>query len=160
MDEKNKELIFKEELELIVENFGEGSQEGMKEALRSCQNILGYVSKANQKAIGQAFMSDEKMIGTLLKFMPSIKESKVEYEVVCCTGPRCAKNGSLEVIRTVKESLGLSFDEVSEDGRVRLSTQNCFKRCGEGPNIMVNGKFHHRMDREKARSLMEDIKKA
>ena len=96
----------------------------------------------------------------MIKFMPSIRESVVEYEIICCTGPRCAKNGSVEVLRTIKNTLGIDFGETTKDGRIRLTTQNCFKKCNLGPNIMVNGKFYHKMDKIKSEELMKKIKKS
>lgn len=156
--EDNKELMFQETLEDSVYNFGEGSQDGVKSSLRQCQEIFGCVSLGHQEQIAEAFKLEHKIVKTLIKLSPSLKESVVEYEVTCCTGARCAKNGSVEVLKTVTETLGLEFGETSQNGKIRLTTQNCFKKCGQGPNILVNGKFYHQMDREKSKSLMEDIK--
>lgn len=87
-----------------MEGFGKGSQEGAKVSIRSCQDLFGCVSISNQKQIADAFDIDEKYIKTIIKFIPSIKQSKVEYEIVYCSGPRCAKNGSMEVLKTVKKN--------------------------------------------------------
>lgn len=158
VEERNDELIFKEGLEETINSFGKGSQEGAKVSIRNCQDYFGYVSISHQRQIADAFELDEKIIKTIIKFMPSIKESKVEYEIVCCTGPRCAKNGSMEVLKTVKSILGMDFNETSKDGRIRLRAQNCFKKCKDGPNIMINGKFYHHMDVEKTRQILDQIK--
>lgn len=156
-EDKNKEIIFQEELDGIVERFGKTSQEGAKEALRNTQDLFDCVSVNHQKQIANAFDLKDNVIKTLIKFTPSIKESVVEYEVICCSGPRCAKNGSVEVLKAVKNTLNLDFGETSKDGKVALTTQNCFKRCNLGPNIVVNGKFHHYMTADKAKELMEEI---
>ena len=158
LEERSAELIFKEGLEEIVNSFGKRSQEGAKVSIRNCQDYFGYVSISHQRQIADAFGLDEKIIKTIIKFMPSIKESKVEYEIICCTGPRCAKNGSMEVLKTVKSTLGMDFNETSKDGRIRLRAQNCFKKCKDGPNIMINGKFYHHMDVEKTRQILDQIK--
>lgn len=157
MTEKHEEVIFKEKLDEAMEDFGAGSQEGAKFAIKACQDYFGFVSLGHQKQIAQAFGLDEKIIKTIIKFIPSVKESKVEYEIVCCTGPRCAKNGSMEVLKTVKSTLGLDFNETSKDGRIRLRSQNCFKKCKFGPNIMINGEFYHHMDKDKAKKILDDI---
>lgn len=157
-EEKNEELIFKEKLDETVESFGKGSQEGVKVSIRNCQDFFGCVSISHQKQIADAFDIDEKYIKTIIKFIPSIKESKVEYEIVCCSGPRCAKNGSMEVLMTVKKELGMDFNETSADGKIRLRTQNCFKKCKDGPNIMINGKFYHHMNADKTKEVLEKIK--
>lgn len=158
VEDRNDELIFKEGLEETVNSFGKGSQEGAKVSIRNCQDYFGYVSISHQRQIADAFELDEKIIKTIIKFMPSIKESKVEYEIVCCTGPRCEKNGSMEVLKTVKSILGMDFNETSKDGRIRLRAQNCFKKCKDGPNIMINGKFYHHMDVEKTKQILDQLK--
>lgn len=157
MEEQNKELYFLEELKYMSERFEKGSQEGVKEALRFCQDTFDYVSLSHQKQISEFLNVDEKIVKTLIKFNRSIKESKTEFEIICCTGSRCAKNGSIEVIKAIKNTLGIDFNEVSKDGKIRLSTQNCFKQCAKGPNIMVNGKFYHNMNKTKAENLIKNI---
>ena len=157
-EEKNKELIFQENLYRLVDSFGIGSQEGVKASFIECQEIFDCVSIVHQQQIAEEFQLDEKIIKTMIKFMPSIKESVVEYEVVCCSGARCAKKGSIEVLKAVKDTLDIDFDEITEDGRIRLTTQNCFKKCNLGPNIMVNGKSHHKMNKVKSKELMKNIK--
>lgn len=156
-EEKSKELVFKEELYELSKAFYDGSQEGIKLALKSCQEIFGFVSVSSQKQIAQAFNTELKLIGALIKFIPSIKTSKVEFEIVCCTGPRCANNGSMEVIKAVRKITGLDFNETSKDGKVRLTTQNCFKQCKRGPNILINGKFYNNMDVEKVKNVLAKL---
>src|SRR5699024_5103365 len=156
--EKNKELLFIERLEEIVDSFGENSQEGVKLALRETQDSFRCVSKSHQSQIADAFNMDIKVVEAIIKFMPSIKESIVKYELVVCTGPRCAKNGSVKVINTLKKELGINFNEVTADGKIRLSSQNCFKKCKDGPNILLNNKFYHHMDEEKTKKLIQNLK--
>lgn len=157
MDSESKELIFKSELEELVRGFGEESQEGVKEALRKCQDNFGFISKSHVKQIANAFNLDEKIVKTIVKFMPTIKESDIEYEIICCTGPRCAKNGSMEVIKTIKNTLGIDFNKTTRDGKISLRSQNCFKKCKLGPNIMINGQFYHHMNKEKADKILSEI---
>ncbi len=154
----DKELTFQETIEILVDRYGTGSQDGVKASLVECQNVFGCVSISHQNQIAELFKLDKKIITTMIKFMPSIKQSIVEYEVVCCSGSRCAKNGSIEVLKAVRETLGIDFGETTEDGKIRLSTQNCFKKCNLGPNIMINGKFYNKIDKEKSIELMKTIK--
>ena len=155
---KDKELRFQEVMDELVMNFGVGSQEGVKVSLIECQKIFDCVPMNNQQRIADMFQLDKKIINAMIKFMPNIKESIVEYEVVCCSGSRCAKNGSIEVLKAIKETLGINVDGITKDGKIRLTTRNCFKKCNLGPNIMVNGKFHHRMDKVKSFELMNKLK--
>lgn len=156
--EENKEVFFKEDLDDLSHSFGKGNQEGVKAALRACQDYFGQVSESHISEIAGAFEVDEKVINTLLKFMPGIKKSALAYDIVCCTGPRCAKRNSAEVIKVIRSELGLDFNQTSSDGRVRLRSQNCFRHCTKGPNVLVNDSFYHNMDAAKAEELMKKIK--
>ncbi len=154
---KNKEMIFHEIMDVLVGNYGVGSQEGIKAVLTECQKLFDCVSMNHQQQIANVFQLDKKVISAMIKFMPTIKESIVEYEVVCCSGSRCAENGSIEVLKAVKQTLGIDFNGTTKDGRIRLSTQNCFKKCNLGPNIMVNGELHHKMDKTTSIECMKNI---
>lgn len=156
---KNKDIIFQELLEELADSYGTGSQEGVKASLTECQKIFDCVSISHQEIIADIFELDQKLISAMIRFMPAIKESIVEYEVVCCSGSRCASNGSMEVLRAIKDTLNIESNEVTKDGKIRFTTKNCFKKCGLGPNIMVNGQFHHGMDKTKTIDLMNRIKK-
>lgn len=156
--EENKEVFFKEDLEDLSHSFGKGNQEGVKAALRVCQDYFGQISESRISEIAGAFEVDQKIINSLLKFMPGIKKSALAYDIVCCTGPRCAKRNSAKVIKVIRSALGLDFNQTSPDGKVRLRSQNCFRHCTKGPNILVNDIFYHNMDAAKAEELMKKIK--
>lgn len=156
---RNIEWEFKERLEELVEGYGEGNQTGVKEALNLCQELFGCVSVAHTKTIANEFNVAQAIVNTFIKLSPSIKTSIVENEVVCCSGPRCSANGSMAVIKSIKDELGISFDETTPDGKIRLSSQNCFKHCGKGPNVMVNGEILHHLDDKKAKEVIKGLKK-
>lgn len=158
-DEKPSMDNFEEDLKDLVYNYGEKNQEGIKDALKKAQEVFDCVDGQCQSLIADNFGVDKKVVKTLMKFIPSIKEEIVEVEVVCCSGPRCSKNGSMEVIKAMKEGLGLDFNETSKDGRIRLTTKNCFKQCGDGPNIKVNDEYYNHMDKDKVCQVIKKIKK-
>lgn len=157
-EKKNQELIMSEELSHLVDRFGSRNQDGAKEAIRMFQRNFGCVSLSHQEQIANAFDLEEKIIKTIIRFMPSVQESIVEYELVFCSGRRCGQKGSILNLKVIKEELGINLDETTKDGKIRLTTQNCFKSCGLGPNIMVNGKLYNHMDEEKTRALLREIK--
>lgn len=149
---------FEDELSDIAERFGCENQEGIKFALNRAQDIFGCVDVNRRTMIAKAFGVEDKMVKTLIRFTPSIKEEIVDCEIVCCSGPRCAKNGSMEVLKTFRDEFGMDFNETTPDRKIRLTLKNCFKHCGKGPNVCVNGKFYHQMDRQKSLSLIKELK--
>lgn len=148
---------FADDVEALATRYGKGNQDGIKDALNIAQEEFGCAEIRCQNLIAEAFDVELNLVKTLIKFNKNITESKVLYEVVCCTGERCKNNGSFQVLKTIRKELGIDFDETTPDGRILLRTQNCFRQCGKGPNIRVNGDFHHKMDAEKVKVLVEKL---
>lgn len=157
-DSQEIQKIFDDELEALVNSFGCENQDGVKEALRFCQETFGCVSKYHQQEIAERFCIHPTTISIFMKLNKSLKESIVEYDIICCTGGRCSKNGSLAVLTTISKELGISHNEVTADGKIRFRTQNCFKQCNLGPNIIINGKFYHAMDAKRAQTIIQELK--
>lgn len=158
MNTDNKlDLDFAARLEDLVDGFGSGNQEGIKEALKICQEIFRCVSLAHQDQIAQAFASPLNTIKILMKLNKTLKPSPVKYEFICCTGVRCSQKGSLALLQALKEELGISPGQTSSDGKIYLRTQNCFKKCNLGPNLMINGKFYHQLGSKQVKTLLKDI---
>ena len=80
--EKSKEMIFQERMDELVDSYENGSQEGVKASLIECQKIFDCVTISHQQKIADLFQLDRKVISAMIKFMPAIKESIVEYEIV------------------------------------------------------------------------------
>lgn len=152
------ELFFASELEAIVDSFGLENQDGVKEALRFCQETFGCISKFHQEQIAHAFQVNQTTISVFMRLNKALKESITEYEIICCTGGRCSKEGSLAIIQAIQNELGMTINATSIDGKIRLLSQNCFKQCNLAPNILINGKFHHQMDAKRATILIKEIK--
>lgn len=54
--------------------------------------------------------------------------------------------------------MGLQTWKNGQDRIIRLTTQNCFKKCNLGPNTMANDKFHNKMNKVKLKELIESIR--
>lgn len=154
----NIELIFIQRLEELVNGYGKQNQEGVKAALRYCQDEFSCISISHQEQIANAFDVKFNIVKTFIKLNKSFKESIVENEIICCSGPRCSNKGALSVLNTVMDELSISINQTTADGKIRLSTQNCFKQCKFGPNMMLNGKLYHNMDSAKAKALIKGLK--
>lgn len=151
------ELAFAEHLEDLVYGFGSGSQEGIKEALKQCQNDFGCVSVAHQVQIAEAFATPINTVKVFMKLNKGLKESIVEHEIICCTGGRCHKAGAIAVMQAISKFLGISHNQVTADGKIRFQTQNCFKKCNLGPNVWIDGKFYHHMDPKQISVVLKNL---
>ena len=60
------------------------------------------------------------------------------HEIIACTGERCGKKEGGAILNALKRELRIQKNGVSIDGKFKLRTQNCLKKCGTAPNIIID----------------------
>lgn len=78
---------------------------------------------------------------------------------VCRTGP-CMLNGSDEIIEYVKEKLGISEGETTEDGMFTLKPAECLGACGYAPMMQLGKHFREHLTKEKIDQLIDELRRA
>ncbi len=59
-----------------------------------------------------------------------------------CMGSSCFARGNNFLLDTLEETI----EQNGWKDRVSLSGTRCVGKCGQGPNVMVDGELHHGMD--------------
>ncbi len=112
------------------------------------QDFLDYISK-KFKTTEQELIETAKMIGIKLKGLKNSKEIRV------CVGSNCKADGSEFVLEEFKKILKIDVNETTEDGEFTLTLQNCFSKCGEGPNVKIGENFYSGVEVESVAELIE-----
>ena len=99
----------------------------------------------------------ESVLACLVKLYPTLKPAPYCHELVLCTGERCGKKDSLEILHAVKKRLKPGKNGISADQTTLLVTRNCLKHCSTSPNLLLDGVLHTHMTKEKTLSLVEKI---
>ncbi len=64
-----------------------------------------------------------------------------EHVVEVCWGPTCHLLGAMELLKSVLETLGLSEEGDTPDGKVSLKYNTCLGACSQGPVVRVDDKI-------------------
>ena len=80
------------------------------------------------------------------------------YLQACTTTP-CWLRGSNEMMRAIKDTLGLDNHQRTEDGRFTLLEVECLGACCNAPILQVNDDFYEDLDYDSTVSLLESLKK-
>lgn len=131
-------------------------QDTVVELLREVQEIYGAVPKRAQERIAAALELKPALLSVLVKRFPSLKEQAYEHRVTVCTGPRCMRRGAGKVLDAAEQALGIRCGACTKDGRFFLTTQNCMKKCGHGPNVRIDDTLYAGVEPE---TVVEIIKK-
>ena len=124
--------------------------------LKEIQNINGYISPDDIKELGNFFKIKENEILAIIKFNKYLslnKKGKILIKV--CNGPMCTKKGSNFLIKKIEKILDIKEGETTKDGKFSLETKNCFKKCGNAPNVEINGHLYSNVTEDEIVNLLK-----
>ena len=84
---------------------------------------------------------------------------KGKHPISVCMGTACYVRGSEKLLEEFKRVLGIEVGETTPDGKFSLDCLRCVGACGLAPVCTVNDHVHPAMTPEKAREIIEDIRK-
>jgi NADH-quinone oxidoreductase subunit E len=77
-----------------------------------------------------------------------------------CDGTACHVKKSADIIKTFESELGLNESKKTSDDLIfTLETVACLGACGLAPVVVVNEDVHGSMNPEKAKALLQKIRK-
>lgn len=82
-----------------------------------------------------------------------------KYFLQACTTTPCWLRGSDQVMKCIKDKLGLDNHQTSEDGMFTLLEVECLGACANAPILQVNDDFYEDADYESTAKLLDALKK-
>ncbi len=127
--------------------------------LQKAQEIYGYLpTDVIYKIAEEMALTPAKVMGvatfyTQFRFKPVGK-----YLIMLCQGTACHVNGSEIIEKTIKEELGISDGETTEDGLFTLKNVACLGCCSLSPVMMINEETYGSLTPEKVRDILKNLK--
>lgn len=128
------------------------NQETTVAFLRETQEIYGYIPAHALETIALCSGYKVPLLQKIIKLYPSLKASDAAHEIVVCSGGRCG-SANAALLSQLKKGL-----ENFAPNTVELRTQNCFKQCGKGPNIQVDGVLYNHCDKATVEEILKKLK--
>ncbi len=82
-----------------------------------------------------------------------------KHVIQVCTNLSCMLCGSDNIERTLEEQLGIKVGETTSDGMFTLIEAECLGSCTTAPVVQVNGEFRENLDSQKARVMLDELRK-
>ena len=112
-------------------------------ALHVVQDALGYVSWKGMMEIAELLEIHPSSVFDTLSFYTHFwTHPKGRKVVVSCRNLSCTIMGGEQVLDAVKEELGISEHQTTQDGRYSLVTEECLAACDHAPCLLINEKLH------------------
>ena len=128
-------------------------------ALQEAQQIFGYLPRkvmihvANELTIPLSEVYSVVSFYSLFSTMPT---GRIRLEV--CMGTACYVKGAEELLKGLKEELGVEPGEVTKDGLFSIATTRCVGACSAAPVLKVGEELHGKMARDRIGPLLEELK--
>ena len=82
-------------------------------------------------------------------------EAKGKYVLRCCDGTACHVRKSTEIIKTIRDELGLGKKNTTDDMLFTLETVSCLGACGLAPVLTVNEDVYGRLTVDDVDKILE-----
>ena len=129
--------------------------------LQKAQEIYGYLPTDVIYHIAKEInVTPAKVMGvatfyTQFRFRPVGK-----YLIMLCQGTACHVNGSEGIEKTIKEELGISDGETTDDGLFTLKNVACLGCCSLSPVMMINDETYGSLTPKKVKEILNSLKGA
>lgn len=117
-----------------------GRPDALIETLHVVQESFGYLDLDALKYVAESLhlpLSRVYGVATFYHFF-SLKPPG-EHTCVVCTGTACYIAGSSNILKQVRDELGISEGQTTPDNKVSLLTARCMGSCGLAPAVVFDG---------------------
>ena len=80
-----------------------------------------------------------------------------KHKICVCTNISCMLCGSDEIVSHLKKKLGITFGEITDDGKFSLKEVECLGACVNAPMLQIGENYHENLTPEKIDSLLDSL---
>lgn len=129
--------------------------------MQDVQKEYRYLPEAALSYIASRLkISEAKVYGVATFYENFSLEPKGKYVIKVCDGTACHVRKSVPILEEFRNVLGVSSEHpTTEDGLFTVETVSCLGACGLAPVCTVNDVVNPAMTPEKARDIINNIRK-
>lgn len=122
------------------------------------ENVGGWLQQAHLIATANYLQIPVIAVYEVATFYSMLKLSPVGKNIInICNNISCQLKGSDELIEHAKQKLKINLKETTKDELITLDKTECIGACIYAPTMLVNGKYHEKVTKEKLISLIDNI---
>ena len=145
----------RKEIAAEIERF-EDQRGACVEALKIVQRHRGFVSdEALQDIAPLLGMRVDELDGIATFYSFIFRKPVGRHMILVCDSVSCWIMGYEEILKHLKERLGIGFGETTGDGRFTLLPVSCIGSCHQAPALMVDGMLYGDLDIPKVNEILK-----
>ena len=147
----------KEQVEQIIDRHRKEEEIDLVAILHEINSALRYLPvEALERVSDELAIPLSRLYGTASFYRSFNLEPRGEHEIHVCLGTACHVRGGARIFDRLSEKLAVGPGETTADGKFTLNQVNCVGACALGPLVVVNDRYHGRLDPLKAERLLEE----
>jgi len=128
--------------------------------LHKAQSLYGYLDRAVMDEIALAMQIPTAHIWGVATFYHYFNLTpRGKHVISVCLGTACFVKGAEEIVRTIKEDLGVGFGETTPDKLFTLQETRCLGACGLAPVMMIDDKIYGELTPKKTLEILKGYRK-
>jgi NADH-quinone oxidoreductase subunit E len=137
-----------------IELFGD-PRAACVDALKIVQRHRGFVSDEALRDIAPVLgMTMDELDGIATFYSFIFRKPVGRHMILVCDSVSCWVMGYEEILKHLKERLGIGFGETTGDGRFTLLPVSCIGSCHHAPALMVDGRLYGDLDIRKVDEIL------
>lgn len=121
----------------------------------------GYLTEVGMTEVGDWVGMTPAQVQAVASFYTMYKREPVgEYLLSCCTSISCMLLGGDDVLHAIEDESGVPQGETDTEGVLSVEHVECIGACGGAPALQVNYELIEGVTPDKARELVQWLKKA
>ncbi len=146
----------KEQVEKIVDKY-RTEEIDLVAILHEINSSMRYLPKEALEVVSEELSIPLSRLYGMASFYRGFNlEPRGEHEIHVCLGTACHVRGGARILDRLSEKLGVGPGETTADQKFTLNRVNCVGACALGPLVVVDQRYHGRLDPLKAERLMEE----
>lgn len=124
--------------------------------LQQIQNVYGYLPKTVLMTVSKRTgIAASKIYGVATFYEQFHFKPHGRHTIRCCRGTACHVKGGSDIIKAIKQALGVEPSETTEDMRFTFETVACLGTCFLAPAMMVNNDYYGHLTTRKIKNILD-----
>jgi len=143
-------------LDEILSSMPDVGAESLVPILQQVQKAYGHLPRAILMEVSERTgIPASRIFGVATFYEQFHLEPHGRHTVRCCRGTACHVKGGHNIIKAVKQSLGVEPGQTTEDMRFTFETVACLGTCFLAPAMMINNDYYGHLNTRKIKSILE-----
>jgi NADH-quinone oxidoreductase E subunit len=134
-------------------------QSALLPTLYLAQEQFGFISREVEEYVAGLLGLTPRHVHEVVMFYTMFRKKDLgKWCLQVCNNVTCTMMGSEDLMKVVKEELGIGHDGVTDDKKFSCVSVQCLGSCDTAPVVQVNEEYVEKLDPNRFRDILKQLK--